>query len=185
MRVRIKPYEKIEKTLDENNETRGMYFNGEMKRMCGREFETDGYDDGRVRYSGWYWVSDWLEPVKPKLTVEIDPDDPTEAHRIVSEAIKQYRYGWTEDEIAEAIRVTDEEILKLHHEHKSPVFYCYSNAQRVVASLGFGTNRTGTVREVRPCDGDVFNEEIGRCVAICKLTGRKIPEFIMKKGVSK
>lgn len=120
-----------------------------------------------------------------KLTVEIDPDNPAEAHYIVSEAIKQYRYGWTEEEIAEAIRVTDEEILKLHHEHKSPVFYCYSNAQRVVASLGFGTNRTGTTREARPCDGDIFNEEIGRCVAICKLTGRKIPEFIMKKGVSK
>ena len=183
MKVRVKTWEEIVKTLDKYGKTRGVYFNSEMKLMCGREFETEGFDDDCVRYSGWYWVHDWLEPVKPKLTVEIDPDNPTEAHRIVREAIKQYRYGWTEEEIAEAIRVTDEEVLKLHHEHKSPVFYCSENGVSVTCQ--FGHDSTGGVYYARPCDSDIPNEEIGRCVAICKLTGRKIPEFIMKKGVSK
>lgn len=183
MKVRIKTWEEIEKTLNKQGYTRGVYFDGEMKRMCGREFEIDGYDDDRVRYSGWFWASDWLEPVKPKLTVEIDPDNPAEAHRIVSEAIKQYRCGWTEDEIAEAIRVTDEEILKLHHEHKSPVFYCFEDNVSVTCQFGYESAKGMCF--ARPCDGDIFNVEIGRCVAICKLTGRKIPEFIMKKGVSK
>lgn len=136
--------------------------------------------------NGGYWKrrTERLEPVKPTLTVEIDPTDPEEAHCIVIEAIRQYRYGWTEEEVAEAIRITDEEILKLHHEHKSPVFYCRDKS-KVEVCLSFGSNKNGASKTARACGGDIPNVEIGRCVAICKLTGRKIPEFIMKKGVSK
>lgn len=113
MKVRIKTWEKIEKTLDEYHKTGMVYFNPHMKEFCGRVLDGD-YENvsENIFDCGWTWHTDWLEPIKQKLTVEIDPDNPTEAHRIVSEAIKQYRYGWTEDEIAEAIRVTDEEIMK-------------------------------------------------------------------------
>lgn len=183
MKVRVKTWEEIEKTLNADGMCGLTYFDPKMKKLCGEEFEFEE-EDGDLRCAEWWWKPDWLEPVKPKLTVEIDPDNPAEAHYIVSEAIKQYRYGWTEEEIAEAIRVTDEEILKLHHEHKSPVFYCdFSN--EIIVSLRFGTNKNGKAEYARPCYGDIPNVEIGRCVAICKLTGRKIPEFIMKKGVSK
>lgn len=183
MKVKIKSWNEIKKTLDNDRSTGSLLFTKEMRKFCGQEFDTsDAHDIGE--YAGWLWHPDWLEPVKEKeketLTIKVDPNNWEEAYKILEKALNDYKRLWTKEEIAEAIRVTDEEIIKLHHKHTSPVFY-YQD-KNVGVTCNFGSNGKEGIYSAKCHDGEIYNIEIGRCVAICKMTGRKIPDFIANKG---
>lgn len=166
MKVKIKSWSEIKKTLDNDSCVGATCFTKSMKEFCGQEFET----------------SFWLEPVKEKetLTIKVDPNNWEEAYKNLEKALNDYKLLWTEEEIAEAIRVTDEEIIKLHHKHTSPVFYY--QGKNVGVTCNFGSNGKEGIYSAECREGEIYNIEIGRCVAICKMTGRKIPDFITNKG---
>lgn len=75
MKVRVKKWEEIKKTLDANGMCGLTYFNPKMKKMCGEEFEFEE-EDGDLRCAEWWWNPDWLEPVKPKADGRDRPGQP-------------------------------------------------------------------------------------------------------------
>lgn len=133
--------------------------------------------------NGWFWDDEMIAGLAETITIEIDPTDKATAHKSVEEAIAEHQRKvceWTEAEIEEATRLSDEMILELHHRHLSPVFYHWPNG--VLISLNFGEPRESDRAIIASPKGDPFNDEIGRCVCLCKATGREIPEFIQNKN---
>ena len=133
--VKIKPYREIKKTLEKNYKKKsGLYFNPNMKRYCG---------DGEVHHisyaltpankyelvsiADWSWHEDWLEPFDtPRISIDIDPRNTREAHEAVTKACQEWKdkqRGWTDEEISEAKRISEEIILNLFHRKMSCYFY--------------------------------------------------------------
>ena len=51
------------------------FFVAGMEIYCGREFVIKSIDcDGTIRYKGYFWGQDWLEPVYKESDVDIDID---------------------------------------------------------------------------------------------------------------
>lgn len=126
-RVKIKSLREIKKTLNEKNrhKVNDLYFNDEDRFQN----MTDYCDDGKVyiikgevhcgyELSGeppWVWHKDWLEPDN-SIQIYIDPSNPKTAYEAVSKACKEWKEkqrDWTETEIEEAKKLSDEMILEL------------------------------------------------------------------------
>ena len=63
-RVRIKSWEKIQKTLDEDSRCDGVYFNPEMKSHCGAVCDIQSYSFNSYKLSntdGFYWIPEWFD----------------------------------------------------------------------------------------------------------------------------
>ena len=202
-RVKVKPLREIKKTLDKENhhKVNGLYFNDEARFHSMADYCDDekiytikgsaprGYelDDEPI----WTWHEDWLEYAND-IKISIDPSNPKAAHAAVSKACKEWKdkqRDWTEAEIEEAKRLSDEMALELFHQGRA-VKFIYEQT-----TLANGKS-TGSV-EMRfvswqgPCGkkyiatshkDDVYNTDIGICVCLCKATGRKIPKFIRDKN---
>lgn len=195
--VKIKPYCEIKKTLEKHcHKKSGLYFNPNMKRYCG---------DGEVHHisyalippnkyelvnnDGWAWHEDWLEPFDtPRISIDIDPRNPREAHEAVAKACQEWKdkqRGWTDGEISEAKRISEEIILNLFHRKMSCDFYelvwqkrkwveCYIHPAR------YPDNKRRYVAV--PLGDDVYDFYIGCCVCLCKAAERDIPDFILQKN---
>ncbi len=180
-----------------DHRTEGMNDDGEMDKWLGKvmtirrvnklldnpyKMEEDQDEFGG---DGWYWDDEMIAGLADTITIEIDPTDKAAAHKAVETAIAEHQRKareWTEAEIEEAIQLSDEMILELHHRHLSPVFYHRGlGCEKVMLDLGMG-NPNGNRSFAAIPDGDPYNDEIGRCVCLCKATGRKIPEFIREKN---
>lgn len=141
-------------------------------------------DCDEYKGDGWFWYDEMIAGLANTLTIEIDPTDKAAAHKAVETAIAEHQCKareWTEAEIEEAIQLSDEMILELHHRHLSPVFYHNASANDVSLALCWGAPSKSLDFSSFP-KGDPYNAEIGRCVCLCKATGRKIPEFIRNKN---
>lgn len=213
-RVKVKPLREIKKTLDKENhhKVNGLYFNDEARFHSMADYCDDekiytikgsalrGYklDDEQV----WTWHEDWLEYAND-IKISIDPSNPKAAHAAVSKACKEWKdkqRDWTEAEIEEAKKLSDEVILELYHGFNYPVFYFYPETKscRLVYGGygGFGTHidYSDTEKQVRvtlhnsreyfskAVGKDIYNPYIAMCVCLCKATGRKIPKFIRDKN---
>ena len=198
-RVKVKPLREIKKTLNEENrhKANGLYFNDEDRFQN----MTDYCDDGKVyiikgdalrgyELSGeptWVWHKDWLEP-DSSIQIYIDPSDPKSAHAAVSKACKEWKEkqrDWTEEEIKEAERLSDEIVLELFHAEKSPMFAysgCGNTVSEVKMKFGTWVGTCGEAYCAKVHGKDVPNVTIGKCVCLCKATGRKIPKFILDKN---
>lgn len=140
---------------------------------------------------GFIYYECWLKPVEA-VQIVIDPRDPKSAHAAVSKACKEWKdkqRDWTEEEIKEAKRLSDEMVLELFHAGKSPMF-AYSGCGNTVSEvkMKFGTwvgTWVGTYGEAyyaKVYGKDIPNLDIGKCVCLCKATGREIPDFILRKN---
>ena len=78
-KVRIKSWKEIKKTLNVDGYCESLWFNPQMKKLCGKEVVLFN-ELGRLRANNWSWAEAWLEPL-PK----------TEKAAIV--------YGVTEEEL--------------------------------------------------------------------------------------
>lgn len=92
---------------------------------------------------------------------------------------------WTETELQEAQCLSEEMVLELYRERLCPVFYIVKemnpDRNEIQLNLDFGyPNEVGSFSS-QPAGDDIYNETIGRCVCLCKATGRKIPDFILRK----
>lgn len=163
------------------------FWNGEAvtyTRSRYTEWKTD------LSFLGIKKVIPWSDYMGKRIVVKIDPEDPKAAHKAVNDAIKAYQVeerekarAWTPEEIAEATRITDKLILDLHHRGFSPVFYEFPEEIRVTLRIGYPATKSKKDCGISTPKGyDIFNREIGRCVALCKATGTKIPDFIVKKN---
>ncbi len=122
---------------------------------------------------------------KPKITIEIDSTNKVTAYKAVEQAIAEYNNpkDWTEDEIQQARRITEDLILNLHDDGYSPVFYnSIAGECEILCSLCYGYPSTAKSYTSKPKNGDFFNKHIGRCVAICHIAGKPVPQFILDKN---
>lgn len=62
-KVRIKSWEEIKKTLDVHNYCGKVWFNPDMKKLCGKEVVLSPNDYGMLSAKGWDWAEAWLEPL--------------------------------------------------------------------------------------------------------------------------
>lgn len=60
-KVRIKSWEEIKKTLDIHNYCERVWFNPDMKKLCGKEVVLSPNDYGMLSAKGWDWAEAWLE----------------------------------------------------------------------------------------------------------------------------
>lgn len=160
---------------------------------------------------GWFWSPEWFDVVaedatcdealvsettssngKEKIEIEVDLNFPAEAyhkaHLAVEEKIKSYRKfkkEWTKEELQEAQRLAEEMVLELYRKRVSPVFYVRKefnpDNEEISLNCNFGTPKGYGKFHSSPAGDDIYNETIGRCVCLCKATGRKIPDFILNK----
>lgn len=184
-KIHIKSWEEIKKTLSsENRSKRDLYFNPIMRSHCGEILTVDDTSaSGRLVSEGWYWEPEWYTPTEAIATITIDLTDPKSAHAAVKDAIRNYENRpreWTNDEIAKAGKMADEMILELHHKRLSPVLYYMPEEKRTSLSLDFGLPSKEEFYNTQVHGNDAYNEVIGRCVCLCKATGRDIPDFIRK-----
>lgn len=85
---------------------------------------------------------------------------------------------WTATEKALAKELTKHLLLDLFDKNQSVVFYVWEDS--VMASLEFGFPSVFKTVVAKPKNGDPHDPDIGKCVALCRLVGRKVPDFIMK-----
>lgn len=198
-RVKVKPLREIKKTLDKENhhKVNGLYFNDEARFHSMADYCDDekiytikgsaprGYelDDEPI----WTWHEDWLEYAND-IKISIDPSNPKAAHAAVSKACKEWKdkqRDWTEEEIKEAERLSDEIVLELFHAGKSPMFVysgCGNTVSEVKMKFGTWLGAYGKAYCAKVRGKDIPNLAIGKCVCLCKATGRKIPKFIRDKN---
>ncbi|MEY8281993.1 hypothetical protein AAK917_12140 [Oscillospiraceae bacterium 52-8] len=183
-----------------NYRTEEMNSDGEMDKWLGKvmtvrriEKHLDNpykMEEDRDEYAGygWYWGDEMIAGLADILTIEIDPTDKAAAHKAVETAIAEHQRKareWTEAEIEEATRLSDEMILELHHRHLSPVLGYKKSENKTVLHLAKSDAESGRRwKEYTsfPRGDDPFDYDIGRCVCLCRATGRKIPEFIREKN---
>lgn len=145
-------------------------------------------DQKETKWGGWYWTDEMIAGLADILTIEIDPTDKDAAHKAVETAIAEHQRKareWTEAEIEEAIQLSDEMILELHHEHLSPVLGYKKSENKTILYLAKSDAESGRGWKEytsSPRGDDPFDYDIGRCVCLCRATGRKIPEFIREKN---
>lgn len=138
--------------------------------------------------NGWTWGDEMIAGLAGYITIEIDPTDKAAAHKAVEEAIAEHQRKaceWTDEEIAEAVRLSDEMILELHHQQLSPVLGYKKSENKTVLHLAKSDAESGRRWKEytsSPRGDDHFDYDIGRCACLCKATGRKIPEFIREKN---
>lgn len=148
--------------------------------------------DAPERPGGWSWYEEMIAGLVNTVTIEIEPDDPTAAHAAVSDAISAYKKkqrDWTYSEIEQAKELSRNLILKLWDADIS-WFFNGSNAVEVSAYVPFGdNNKLPSVQfgglnlyAAYPSGNDIFNEHIGKCVCLCKLTNTPVPKFIIDKN---
>lgn len=170
--------------------TMGSMFWG--SQVIGKTYRVKSVDDsGDVYYLedgySFRYVENWLEAADT-VQIFIDPSDPKSAHSAVSKACKEWkdkqRY-WTEEEIKEAERLSDEMVLELFHAGKSPMFSysgCGNTVSEVKMKFGTWVGTYGEAYCAKVRGKDIPNLDIGKCVCLCKATGREIPDFILRKN---
>lgn len=120
-----------------------------------------------------------------KIAIEIDPTNKEAAHKAVEKAIAEYNNkpkDWTEEEIQQARRITEDLILNLHDDGLSPVFYYYKEFKKIICTLKVGNPFNDVTYRAFPKENHIFNKHIGRCVAICHVAGKPVPDFIKNKN---
>lgn len=203
MKARVKSFEEIKQTIDELGMTkRGISFAYSVRQKCGQEVDVMGKSDfyRESHPLGVMFDPDWLE--FPNETTEVedfknDPDtititvradDREFAHRCLDDAINTYekKYEWTPAEIERAKDKNCSLLMRAYKKNLCPVFYKkYSSdgLPYVACSINFGTfgKDRGTTFAI-PKGKDKFNWDIGRCVALCKVMGEPVPDFIKNKN---
>lgn len=144
----------------------------DLKKYCAGLMEivrVDENDNAVVvdtAYGKWH-----LEPKVLKLVargiIKEEPKTPE----------KPSKHKWTETEIQRADAIAKEILIDLYDKNISPVFYI--NKVSIDVTCGFGYPSLEKTATAKCFEGDEFNEKIGKCVALCKLVGKKIPNFIL------
>lgn len=116
------------------------------------------------------------------ITLKVDLEYPEEAHHAIDEATKAYeadKLKWTADELAEAKHLAMRIMTQLCLDGYSISWSKADNAISLWMLDEDSRNHSDTF-----CMTDPFywNTWIGKCVCLCRATGREVPAFIIKKA---
>lgn len=156
-KVRIKPWAEIKKTLDIDGYCDGVWFNPDMKKLCGKEVTLQLTDWGRLNEGNWDWAEDWLEPL-PKT------EKVTVVYGVTEEELKGYFSRMGKSFVVKTVEVprTIESICAEIMAKPAVVSYQYFN-DAIVALVGDYDFEGVGVARCHP--DDKWNDNIGRALA--------------------
>lgn len=171
-KVQVKTWEEIKKTLDHNQECRGVYFANSMKTFCGKVInihKTGTSLSGAYSFideeGDWCWVEDWIEPVKNDFVVTIRGISPGELKKAFGERIKELEIISQPRPFAEIY----EELLLSAKDCRIEFAYKGWTTLAIVWKYD-GTVETGYARR-KPSDAS--NRKAGQSLALARALGRK------------
>lgn len=90
---------------------------------------------------------------------------------------------WTQNEIRKARNIVTEYMKMLASQRRTLVFqFVGQKTACAMVSVMADWNKLKKIRfEWASCKDDIFNEDIGMCVAACKVMNKPIPDFILNK----
>lgn len=116
------------------------------------------------------------------ITLKVDLEYPDEAHHAIDEAVKAYeadKLKWTAEEIAEAKHLAMQIMTQLCLDSYSISWSKADNAISLWMLDEDSRNHSNTFCMTDPL---YWNTWIGKCVCLCRATGREVPAFIIKKA---
>ena len=116
------------------------------------------------------------------ITLKVDLEYPDEAHHAIDEAVKAYeadKLKWTEEEIAEAKHLAMQIMQQLCLDGYS---ISWSKADNAISLWMLDEDSRNHSNTFCMTDPFYWNTWIGKCVCLCRATGRDVPEFIIKKA---
>ena len=116
------------------------------------------------------------------ITLKVDLEYPDEAHHAIDEAVKAYeadKLKWTEAEIEQAQLMSMRIMNRLCLDGYSISWSKADNAISLWMLDEDSRNHSNTFCMTDPL---YWNTWIGKCVCLCRATGREVPAFIIKKA---
>lgn len=119
------------------------------------------------------------------ITLKVDLEYPEEAHHAIDEAVEAYeadKLKWTKEEIAEAKNLAMKIMTQLCLDGYSISWY----KAEIYEFHSINVWLESEERKVKNCTCSIgsfeWNVWIGKCVCLCRVTGREVPTFIIKKA---
>ena len=116
------------------------------------------------------------------ITLKVDLEYPDEAHHAINEAVKVYeadKLKWTESEIMEAQHLAMRIMSRLCLDGYS---ISWSKADNAISLWMLDEDSRNHSNTFCMTDPFYWNTWIGKCVCLCRATGRDVPAFIVKKA---
>lgn len=120
--------------------------------------------------------------MKQYLDLKVDLENPDEARHTIDELVKEYeaeKLKWTAEEIVKAKHLAMKIMTQLCLDGYSISWSKADNAISLWILDEDSRNHSNTF-----CMTDPFywNTWIGKCVCLCRATGKEVPAFIVKKA---
>lgn len=116
------------------------------------------------------------------ITLKVDLEYPDEAHHTINEAVKAYeedKLKWTAEELAEAKSLAMLIMTQLCLDGYS---ISWSKADNAISLWMLDEDSRNHSNTFCMTDPFYWNTWIGKCVCLCRATGREVPAFIIKKA---
>lgn len=116
------------------------------------------------------------------ITLKVDLEYPDKAHHVIDEAVKAYeadKLKWTEAEISEAKHLAMQIMQQLCLDGYS---ISWSKADNAISLWMLDEDSRNHSNTFCMTDPFYWNTWIGKCVCLCRATGREVPAFIIKKA---
>lgn len=116
------------------------------------------------------------------ITLKVDLEYPDEAHHTIDEATKAYeedKLKWTAEELAEAQLLAMRIMNQLCMDGYS---ISWSKADNAISLWMLDEDSRNHSNTFCMTDPFYWNTWIGKCVCLCRATGREVPAFIIKKA---
>ncbi len=116
------------------------------------------------------------------ITLKVDLEYPDEAHHAIDEAVKAYeadKLKWTAEELAEAKHLAMQIMQQLCLDGYS---ISWSKADNAISLWMLDEDSRNHSNTFCMTDPFYWNTWIGKCVCLCRATGREVPAFIVKKA---
>lgn len=116
------------------------------------------------------------------LDLKVDLENPDEARHTIDELVKAYeadKLKWTEAELAEAKHLAMQIMQQLCLDGYS---ISWSKADNAISLWMLDEDSRNYSNTFCMTDPFYWNTWIGKCVCLCRATGREVPAFIIKKA---
>lgn len=116
------------------------------------------------------------------ITLKVDLGYPDEAHHAIDEATKAYeadKLKWTAEELVEAKHIAMQIMQQLCLDGYS---ISWSKADNAISLWMLDEDSRNHSNTFCMTDPFYWNTWIGKCVCLCRATGREVPAFIIKKA---
>lgn len=116
------------------------------------------------------------------LTLKVDLERPDDAKFAIDEAVKVYeadKLKWTAEELAEAKHLAMQIMQQLCLDGYS---ISWSKADNAISLWMLDEDSRNHSNTFCMTDPFYWNTWIGKCVCLCRATGREVPPFIIKKA---